>query len=206
MISRRSQYLIYFGLVQVALGLAVLAQLGPTEDPLSIAIGRVVPPPIYGTLSVLGGIYSCIAAVSPERHRAQLKHVAFGVLAVLLGMRTLAHFYAAIVVPGVNTLQQVATGLVYLLVVRVHVLVARWPEPRGETGEPGASAFTDPVAFTEEIFKNMAERLIELDREKEAYREQLVELEVSSQDEQDLQAQVRDARRELGELRDQGSP
>lgn len=138
-LSRRGHYLLAFGLVQVALGLAYLAP-SPTEAGQLSA--TFLPPAMYATASVVAGILAAAAAFV----RPALERAAFTALAVTAALRCLA-FLAVLV-----ALQQVAlvTGvLAFGLLLRVHLLVAGWPDP------PPTAA----VTLTQEQLELLAEEL-----------------------------------------------
>lgn len=174
--TRRSRYLIAFGLLHIALGFAVLAQAPSPENVVSAAIGQVVPPPVYGPASIFGGLVVIFIGLLPQRWRwkPHAKKFAFGLLSVLLIARVLAHGWAAFLglsspetlfaaglssVGGrINPGQQVATAAVYMVVVYVHLLVAAWPEP--PQMRPLTAYDLDPVRFTEDAVRVMAERLL----------------------------------------------
>lgn len=171
-LSRRGRYLASFGLLHVALGFAIIAQASvSTSDLASIAVGQVVPPPIYGPVSIIGGLLCFVIPFTrPIARRLRYKRFGFGLLAALLAARVVAHVYAAIVglsgatatgLQGgaqINPLQQVATATVYSIVVYVHLLIAGWPEPPRITEQSRYDQ--DPIRFTEDVFAIMADRLL----------------------------------------------
>lgn len=138
-LSRRGHYLLSFGTVQVGLGLAYLSP--PVTEAGRLA-ATYLPPSVYVVLSLAAGITSAVAAFA----RPSLERVAFGLLAVVAAVRALVYVGVAI-----QTGEPVIlTGaLAFALLLRIHVLVAGWPEaPPAQT-----------VSLTQEQLQLLAEEL-----------------------------------------------
>lgn len=119
-LTRRGHYLVTFGLVQVALGLAYLSP--PVTEGGRLA-AQLLPPAAYTTASVAVGLLAAVAAFV----RPSLERPAFVGLAVLATAR--AASLAAVFVLGDHNAALLTGVLAFALLTRVHVLVSGWPDP-----------------------------------------------------------------------------
>ena len=156
LMTRRGHYLFMFGLIYILLGAGVLLQR-PTDEVVTAAINRIVPPPIYGIGSIAGGIF-CIV-VAWRRTKGWQQTFAFSLLALLVCYRSLAHGYAFLEF-GITA--QLVPFFIWIALARIHILVAGWVEPPTHT--------VGPVPFSEAIITVMAEEMIRKERELEKYK------------------------------------
>lgn len=145
-LTRRGHYLLAFGLVQVALGLAYLAD---PSSPAGALAQHLLPPVLYTTASVIvGGLAGVAAFIRPSLERA-----AFAGLAVVSAARGLsfAAVYALQAIGPEQASEALLTGvLAFVLLVRVHLLVAGWPDP---------PLIVAPVELTQQQLAALAEYL-----------------------------------------------
>lgn len=118
-LTRRGHYLLSFGVVQLALAFTYGASDGTPGREL---IQQVLPAPVYLVLSLAAGLLAVVAGVL----RPTLERAAFGALAAVAAARCLANVTAVVVHQEAPLL----TGaLAFGLLLRVHLLVAGWPDP-----------------------------------------------------------------------------
>lgn len=122
-ISRRGHYLLTFGLVQAGLGFLALA--GPTgaDSPGRRLVLEILHPPAYATLSV---VVAAVAFIGACYRPPRLETAAFTGLALIAAARAAVLLYAAAATGETSPLAQ---ALVFLLLLRVHLLVSGWPDP-----------------------------------------------------------------------------
>lgn len=138
-LTRRGHYLLAFGTVQVGLGLAYLSPPATSGGRLA---ADLLPPLLYVTASIMAGLLAVAAAFA----RPSLERAAFGALAIVAAIRALSYI-AVYVATGQEV---ILTGaLAFGLLLRVHLLVAGWPDP------PPTSA----VMLTQEQLELLAEEL-----------------------------------------------
>lgn len=138
-LTRRGHYLLSFGVVQLALAFTYGASDGTPGRELA---QQVLPAPVYLVLSLAAGLLAVAAGVL----RPTLERTAFGALAAVAAARCLANLAAVVFHQEAPLL----TGtLAFGLLLRVHLLVAGWPEP------------TPPVvvSLTQEQLEALAEEL-----------------------------------------------
>lgn len=130
-LRRRGHYLLTFGTVQLLLGLLAVFSL-EASPPLRSTAARVqflelLHPPVYlGLSAACFGL--CLAAV--WLRRAVWERLAFTSLAALAAGRAGLLVIAALTTPGAIDTSLLSQAVVFLLILRVHVLVAGWPEPQ----------------------------------------------------------------------------
>lgn len=129
-LRRRGHYLLTFGVVQLLLGvLAVTSAQGVGALRNTAAREQfleLLHPPIYLALSVVCfGL--CVAAVKLRKGLAE--RLAFTSLAALAAGRAGLLFIAALTTPGAIDTSLLSQAVLFLLILRVHVLVAGWAEP-----------------------------------------------------------------------------
>lgn len=144
-LTRRGHYLLAFGLVQVALAFTY----GGTELTEGRAFAQaVLPAPVYLVLSLAAGVLALAAAYI----RPTLERAAFAGLAVVAAARCLANL-AGFVAHQEGVL---LTGvLAFGLLLRVHLLVAGWPDP------PAVTTITLTQAQLEALAEELRRRAAE---------------------------------------------
>lgn len=122
LLSRTGHYLLTFGIVQIALSFAY--GLGPSYTPGRGAQLVLLPRPVYLTVGVAAGLLAVVTAVHGGK---RLRRLAFAALILPSAARSLAAL-ASMAVTGYEA-QQLTSALAFLFVVRVHLLIAGWPDP-----------------------------------------------------------------------------
>lgn len=118
-VSRRGNYLLTFGVAQAALGFSYLA---PGLTPGRLLVQRILPPSVYLTLSLIAAVVAILAAFV----RPRLEGTAFVLLTITAATRCIANAVSFLLIgEGVALTAAIAFGLL----LRVHILVAGWPDP-----------------------------------------------------------------------------
>lgn len=138
-LTRRGHYLLSFGIVQLALAFTYGSR---ADTPGRQLAQSLLPPVVYGVLSVVAGALAILAAYK----RPAWERPAFAALAAAAAARCLANLAGVVVHQEVPLLTAV---LAFGLLLRVHLLVAGWPNPPR----------TVPVSMTQQQLEALAEEL-----------------------------------------------
>lgn len=126
-LRRRGHYLLTFGFVQLLLGLLSLDDPSRADGPARQLFSELLHPPVY--LSASAFVFAlCVAAVICRV--PVFERWAFTGLAALAAVRAGLLLVAAYAADGPVSTGLLSQAALFLLVLRVHVLIAGWPEPQ----------------------------------------------------------------------------
>jgi hypothetical protein len=154
----RGEYILYWGFVHIAFGFLLTFHAPITESTRFIHLA--LPPPWWGTYSFVGGIWSIFIAF--RRNASTL--VPFVLLGTLLAARTAGHVIA---LGFLKDLRQVPNIIVWGALVRIHLTVARWPNPQ--------PVRLDPVMMTEALTAVLTEHIMEKDEKGEEVDQEVLD-------------------------------
>lgn len=147
-LPRRGSYLVTFGTIEILLGaLTIAGAASPSPSAAITAYREVLPPIPWGAAQIVAGAI-CFYALARRQVLDRAGNTAMGAITMGAVGSALGYIYAAAATDG-EDLRMAGAVAVWLLVARVHLLIAGWPEPPRIPTIDGDAANPTPVPFTQ---------------------------------------------------------